>query len=43
MDTMTAFPGESSDASLFFLSQAQDPPEVGRAHEALCDMEAAGS
>ncbi|KAL8453160.1 hypothetical protein Emed_001030 [Eimeria media] len=43
MDTMAALPGESSDASLFFVSQAQDPPDVRKAHEALCDMEATGA
>ncbi|KAL8454910.1 hypothetical protein Emag_001276 [Eimeria magna] len=42
MDTMAALPGETSDASLFFVSQAQDPPDVTKAHEALCDMEATG-
>ncbi|OEH74836.1 hypothetical protein cyc_06769 [Cyclospora cayetanensis] len=42
IDTMAALPAESSDASLFFLSQAQDPPDVGKAHEALCSMEASG-
>ncbi|KAL8439933.1 hypothetical protein Efla_004858 [Eimeria flavescens] len=43
MDTMAALPGESSDASLFIISQAQDPPDVTRAYEALCDMEAMGA
>ncbi|KAL8275776.1 hypothetical protein Esti_000339 [Eimeria stiedai] len=43
MDTMAALPGESSDASLFFISQAQDPPDVTKAYEALCDMEATGA
>ncbi|CDJ27565.1 uncharacterized protein EMH_0088900 [Eimeria mitis] len=42
-DVMAALPGESTDASLFFLSQAQDPPDVGRVYEALCSMEASGA